>query len=316
MNIWMQAGIGILSNLLGGINQQSHLKLFQEMQQKNLAQLQQTFMPSGEELEKTLYPVLDLEKEFSYPEKETQKFQKMQIADLNLKETLARDLHDNISKMKENFFKENHYEAKTNQKGETELALNEKGKPIIKQGGEEIPQKVARLKYEDLLKKDIFQEQQIEKENFLKQERQNIIVFLETNKNNLKDPSIQNELQKMVILTQKKAQKLKRAQETESAGVDLPSEEMKEFLKEKAEDIYKLEDEQILKQVNSKEGQVLKEYQEKLAKALTQRKEKLQVNILEEKLLKKPQFSAKGDLSDLLPPYLSDILAQMEIYYI
>lgn len=306
MSLFLQLGIGLLMNVIGGMQRQSQMQKFKDMQQQSMQNMQ-NFKFQGQQAMSQIYeqpnalPQLDFETP-PFPQKSAQNFQDMQLEQLAQKENYINKFKADLYDMKGNYFKGNHYEFKD-------------GSPVIKDSGENSAQKTDRLKYEDTLKQDMTQKHLDSKQKFLTQEKQNMLSYLNSNADKLTSPIIQGEIQQRLLETQKKALKLDRQQDVEISKIGLPTAEMVSFLETNLEKFHQMEDEQLEVQQNSQEGKVLQKYQDDLANALSIKKEEIKDIIAEQDLLQQPAYRTTPDLASALPPHLFNALSSdLEIY--
>lgn len=253
-----------------------------------------------------------------FPTGATDRLRDMLFAHMAARENLTNELAGRLLDMKMQFFESLHYETAMGPDGKEQVLLDQNGQPQLMHGKENPGQMAARQDFEESLHLSLTDRQSSEKETFLKEERQQIQNFLHTHRNDLGNPAVQNELQKMILLTQKKALKLKQTQDEEGWKLDLPSEEMKAFVDEEARKLREMEEKQRGIEDGSQEARELIMYQEELNRMLKEEKEQARSQEKDEVFLKGPAEFLKPPppppISEVLPPYLTEALYNMGIY--
>ena len=255
-----------------------------------------------------------------YPEAAFEKLNKMMQDNKDTRNSANQKFNRQLSEMKEKFFENYSYKTEKGEDGKPRLAKDEQGRPQLQQGKETFEQRVARQQHEASVSKSYSEYYNGVKENFLANEKQQIMQFLQTHRNELNNPTIQQELQKMLAESEKKAQKLKREIDSNMLELDLPDEEMRKFAREEKKKLYKMEDEHKKMEDSSAEAHELIMYQDQMNALAIEEKKKLKEASDDEVFIRKPEDLLKPpappSLSELLPPYLVSALYNMGIYAI
>jgi hypothetical protein len=253
-----------------------------------------------------------------FPGSAMDRLRNLMFSHMAAREDGANELANKLLLMKEQFFESHSLETMIGENGKPQVVLDEHGKPRIMEGRENPPQQVARQEYEAAAKDNLNEKHASEKESFLKDEKQQIQTFLQTHRSDLGNPAVQAELQKMILLTQKKALKLQKDHDEESWKVDLPTEEMKAFVDEEGQKLRHMEDEQKNIEDASQDARELIMYQEEVNTLAKEERENQHTKERDEVFLKGPSAFLKPppppSLSEALPPYLTEALYNMGIY--
>jgi hypothetical protein len=253
-----------------------------------------------------------------FPVSAGDRLREMLFAHLAARENFTNELSAKLLDMKEQFFESFHYESTPDQEGKEQVVLDQSGRPQLAHGRENPMQRAARQDYETVLQQAYGDKHAGEKEKFIKEERQQLTNFLQMHKYDLGNPAVQAELQRMILLTQKKALKLQQSQEEESWKLTLPTEEMYTFVDDEAKKLRDMEEKQREVEDGSQEARELIMYQEELNMMLKEERQKAQSQEKDEVFLKGPGAFLKPPtapaLSTVLPPYLTEALYNMGIY--
>lgn len=255
-----------------------------------------------------------------FPESAFERLRNMMESNQQSRDGVSGQLQKTLSGMKEKFFESYSYKTETGPDGKPKLLLDEQGRPQLMQGKENFAQRVARQEHESATKQAYTDFHSNTKESFLGSERQQVMNFLQNHRNELQNPAVQQELQKMLADSQKKGQQLKREQEGQLWELDLPTEEMREVARKELKRLHNMEDEHKKMEDSSAEAHELIMYQEEINAIAVEERKKLQFSEKDEaflqgmdSLLKPP---AEPTLAELLPPYLTEALYNMGIYAI
>ncbi len=313
MQFWSNVGMGSLSGMVAGAGR----GLTSSAQLASLGARLGFGMPGESQAMEN--PSL-LGRAPAYPESSMDRLRNMMAAHNAEREEFTNGLNSKLQDMKDNFFESHSYESMVGQDGKNHVAIYQDGKPRLNDQKETAEGKLARQEYEHFSSEELKGKQSVEKETFLKEEKQQVQNFLQNNRNELGNPAVQNELQKMILLTQKKGPKIQSDQEVEKLKVDLPTEEMKQFVDQEAQKLQEMEKKHQNVEDASQEARELIMYQEEMNSFLKDEKEKLQFAEKDEVFLKGPQEFLKPpqppSLASLLPPYLTEALFNMGIYSI
>ena len=323
-----QMGLGVLANLVSqaansGVNQQGQefLTNFRKsLDETNRAVLRHEDNPFDQ---KTAFQQFDVEAP-PVPEQAAARLGQMQQEHAEERTAFMNDTKDTLQDMKDGFFAFNHLET-NEEKGSDgqahlQVARNEQGQPQVKSGPETQQQRVAREEFETDTRSKLEEKHETQRETLVKEERENVQTFLAQNKPDLGNPAVQGELQKMIMLSHKKAQAMGRQQEEEMLKSDLYSKDQMEVADAKLGQKRQMEERQAEEEDNSPEAQELLGHQQDLAELLRQKRDEVQREKLEQAFLNgPPRFGAQPpdkevDVAEVLPPYLSNALYNMGIY--
>jgi hypothetical protein len=261
-----------------------------------------------------------LNKAPSFPESSMDRLRNMMCNHSAEREEFGNEMGQKLKNMKDGFFESHSFESVMGQDGKPHVTLDQNGKPNLLAQPENPEARVAREEFENYNKTVLTEKQATEKETFLHDEKQQIQNFLQANRNDLGNPSIQGELQKMLLLTQKKGLKIQQDQEAEHMKIDLPTEDMKLFVDDETKKLREMEKKHQNVEDASQEARELIMYQEQVNEFIKDEKEKNQFAEKDEVFLKGPQAFLKPQeppsLAKVLPPYLTEALYNMGIYSI
>jgi hypothetical protein len=326
--MFAQIGLGLLSNMLqGGANrpnaaqtQEAMAHLRNTMSESSQLALRQAEDPFGEGSQ---YPLQNLEGEAPpFPDKAADRLSQRQQANAQERSTFWSETKHNLDDLKTGFFEDHHLRTEPEPDGKEKVALDQQGKPQVQQGKETPQQRVARESFETQRKNETQGRHETERETFVQDEKQIVATFLQNHKPDLGNPAVQSELQKMIMLSHKKALGLTRKQEEESLKLDIYDENSMAVADKKLGDLREMEDRHAKDEDNSPEAGELFQHQQDLGELLRQKREDAKQVALEEQVLKgPPRFdqASQGregdtDVASVLPPYLSNALYEMEIY--
>jgi len=219
--------------------------------------------------------------------------------------------------LKEEFFANNHLDTGKGPDGKSKV-LTQNGKPIVRSGKENAPQKMARMNFESQQKTQMFARHASEKTQFVQQQKGQLLTFLDGNKFQLHNPGIQGELQKIIADSQKKAIGIQERHELEFAKVDLPP--VKEMANKVEADQQKYRDmirKQMEEQKNSPGAMKLADYQQDLVTLLDSKRAEAREQKRAELFLRDPRKMLKNpprqDLAAVLPMNMVIALEQFGI---
>lgn len=322
-----QMGLGILANLVSqaassGVNQQNQQTMAnfrKTMDETNRAILRHEDNPFDQ---KTAFQKFDVEAP-PFPDQAAQRLGQMQSENTTERTAFMDETKDSLRDMKDGFFSFNHLETTEEQgpdgQAHIQVARDDQGKPQVKPGPETQQQRVAREEFEGDNRSKLEEKHESQRESFTQSERDNVQTFLANNKPDLGNPAVQGELQKMIMLSHKKAQAMGRQQEEELIKSDLYTQEQIEVADAKLGQKREMEERHAELEDNSPEAQELLGHQQDLAELLRQKRDEVQREKLEQAFLNgPPRFGPPSkkevDVADVLPPYLSNALYNMGIY--
>ncbi|NDD28198.1 MAG: hypothetical protein EB084_08025 [Proteobacteria bacterium] len=323
-----QMGLGILANMVsqaaaGGMNQQQNQQMMSNLRQTlnegAHAAVHQSQHPWDQ---RSTFQQFEVEAP-PFPDEAAQRLGQMQQDHAAERMGFMDETKDSLRDMKDGFFGFNHLETTEEKPAEgpprQAVALDSQGKPQVKPGPETKAQRVAREEFETTSKAKLEEKHESQRETLVKSERENVQAFLENNKADLGNPAVQGELQKMIMLSHKKAQAMGRQQEEEMLKSDLYSPEQLEVADAKLGQMRSMEERHAELEDNSPEAQELLGHQQDLAELLRQKRDEAKQAKLEEAFLKgPPRFTPPSekavDVAEVLPPYLSNALYNLGIY--
>lgn len=323
--MWAVMGIGLLINTIQGAQQSSQMRAqIAQMQQRTDAMGKSLRSDSALLQHKSPEVKSMVSFDFDAPDFPKQNFdnlQKMQMNHLGERNQMQQNLQQELGSMKEQFFKENHYETRFGSQGKPEVVLKDDGQPQVQKGPEGPEQRLAREGYESSKKAELANKHADQQETFTKKETQNMKQFLAQNANALGDPVRQGELQKMIVESKKKALKLQQDQEDERWKVDLPpSVEIHQKADEALAQFREMEERHAMAEENSEDVQALMAYDQKVAAVLAEKKEEIRAQRQQDNFLMDPRkmmaqvAAPPADFSQQLPGYLTNALFEMGIY--
>ncbi|MCQ2736141.1 MAG: hypothetical protein MJ234_02860 [bacterium] len=254
-----------------------------------------------------------------YPEAAFERLNNMMQNNKQTRNEASQRLNRQLSDMKEQFFENYSYKTEKGEDGKPRVKTDEQGRPQLQNGKETFEQRVARQQFEASTQKSSSQYFANVKENFLANEKQQVMQFLQNHRNELANPAVQQELQQMLTESEKKALKLKRDIDAQMLEMDLPTEDMRKHARTEKKKLDKMEDDHKQMEDSSAEAHELIMYQEEMNVYAMEEKKKLQFAEKDESFLQNPNEFLKpheAKLSDLLPPYLVTSLYNMGIYAI
>lgn len=314
--MFLNMGVGLLANMIGQASAQrqseSMAKQFRTTLNEEARTARQQLTDPFASLDLTTPPA---------PEKATQRLAQQQQTNTEERQTFVATTRDEMKEMKDSFFETRHLETE-DKGGKQEVICREDGKPVVAKGPENKEQRVAREGFETERREETSTKHEDQRQAFVKAEKEDLQAFLQQNKPDLANPAVQQELQKMVMQSHKKALDLTRKQLSEDLKLDAYSEEQLAVVDSKMDDLRQMEDRHALEEDNSQEAQELLGYQQDLAEMLRQKREEVKEQNQQEAFLKgPPRFNQSNqatdketDVAEVLPPYLSNALYNMGIY--
>jgi len=249
-----------------------------------------------------------------FPEEAAEQFEQLQNRHEGERTAFLQQFKQELSEKKEEFFAKNHYETKKTPEGKEEVVLHD-GKPKVEKGPENAAQRVARQAYEMALKSEMFKAHNEEKQQFVKEQKQQLMTFLEDNKFQLTSQGVQNELAKLIMEGQKKALKLQDDHEEEYYKLDLPTNEMKQLVDERMGQYKQMKQQQAWTEENSPQARKLAQYQLDLVALLDAKRAEVRDEKRKELFLLDKKHMMEGppkqDLVTVLP---MNMVAALELY--
>ena len=255
-----------------------------------------------------------------FPESAFERLSNMMSSNQQTREGAFQKTSRELSDMKEKFFESYSYKTEQGADGKPKLAYDQQGRPQLQQGKEQFQQRIARQEHETATKQSYQEYHSNIKDSFLTSEKQHVQNFLQMHRNELGNPAIQQELQKMLAESEKKALKLKKDLDDQLMELDLPTEEMREYARKESKKLREMEDDHKKMEDSTEEARELIMYQEEMNALAMEEKQNLKMTAQDEayfnglsSMLKPP---AEPTLADMLPPYLVNSLYSMGIYAI
>ncbi len=325
--MWAVMGIGMLIQTIQGasqVNQQRQALLKQAaVNQKQLANLRKGAQ-SGLNIKKGAImggPSTSIYVE--YPQKAHDGLQQMQRGNYAERMGLESQMRKDFGQMKDNFFKENHYETNFGSQGKGEVVKDQQGRPKVAKGPETPQHRAARQSFESQQRTQLGAKHSQQTEQFMKSESSKVRSFLGEHAAMLGDPVVQGELQKMVVSGKKRALKIQQDQDDERWKVDMPpTDEVQGAVQLGLNDLRQMEQRHMEAEENSPDHQALLDYQHEFAQVAAREKGKIQTEKQSENFLMDPRkmmamASAPPKpprFDEVLPGYLTEQVFQLGIY--
>lgn len=323
--IWAVMGVGMLVNAIQGNAQAAQQREMNQAQQAESARMMKQMQQQQVAMnENPFQNLLDIQTGLpDYPEENFANLQEMQLGHADARQAFTDELGADLQSAKVAFYDENHLETKVAEDGSHEVALGPDGKPVPKFGGENSDQKMARLTLEGKQKSETADKHSAQKDQFLAKEKENFKEFLAQNREQLNNPYVHGELQRMVVNTKKKSLDLQQNQEDERWRLDAPPDDsIGAKLDAKLADLHDMDRRHLEAEEQSPDAQALMEHDQKVAAILDGHKQKARDEEADEDYMMDPRKmmaaasnrSKPKDLGQQLPAYLSNAMYEMGIY--
>lgn len=324
-------GVGLLINTVQALQGQGEMnQMKSEMESQNAAMMKSlketggfSFAKKGAEVKSTIN--WDFQAP-AFPDKNYKNVQQMQMGHVQERQEATQRLQKEVADMKKEFFGSNHYQTKPGADGKPQVATNEQGQPLLGKGAENADQKLARLQFDNARKTELADRQADQREKFVTSERTSVKEFLAQNKEQLANPYVQGELQKMVVDTKKKALQIAQNHEDERWKVDLPPvAEMAAKVEGGLQQVREMDAQHLQAEENSPDMKALMEHDQQVAAILTEQKDLAQSSKPDEEFLKDPrkqmaaaatQTKVTRDVGEVLPGYLTTALYDLGVYQV
>jgi len=243
-------------------------------------------------------------------------FNAMQTRHLQERRELEEQLRQRFAAFKESFFARYHYETVFEDQGEGRVLPGQDGKPLLKEGAESAQHKAARQLFESSERLKLSPQQDRELNELVQEEAAAIKAFLKQNSSSLRDPQVQKELQKQILMGKMKALKLQREHQDQRFRVDMPpAAESVEMVSLGLQELRRMEDRHIsLEEASSDQRMILEFEGEAVVKMDDPQRPnpvaKAPVSILQRGKSGPP----KQRLEEVFPRYLVALLYQLGIY--
>jgi hypothetical protein len=323
--LWAIMGVGMLFNAIQQNSQNAQMREMQQAQQAETKRMMKSLSAQRESMaDNNMADMLHMQTGLpEFPQENFSNLQNLQLGHADARQAFASQLDSDLQSAKTAFFENNHYETRFGADGRQEVAT-ENGKPLVKDGPETADKKTVRLGYESNLKSELNDKHSSQKEQFLNKERENFKEFLAMNREQLNNPYVQNELQRMVVNTKKKSLELQQNQEDERWRVDMPpSEEIAAKLDSGLKQLREMDQKHVQEEENSPDAQALVEHDQQVAAVLYDRKQQArQEKERNNDFMMDPrrmmaavaQRSQPIDVGQALPSYLSNAMYDLGVY--
>lgn len=324
--MWAMMGIGMLFNAIQGAGQRNQMNEMMQAQQAENAKMMKSMQSQQAAMQETSFTnMLQIQTGLpEYPEENFNNLQEMQMGHLDARQAFTDQLSNDLQSAKTAFFETNHYDTKLGADGRHEVAQNEEGKPNVKDGKENGDQKLARMTFEGQKKAELTDKHTAQKETFISKERENFKEFLAMNRDQLQNPAIQGELQRLVVNTKKKSLELQQNQEDERWRVDMPpSEEIAMRLDTGLKQLRQLDQKHLQAEEDSPDAKALAEHDQQVAAILyDKRRDAQQEKNNDNEFMMDPrkmmavaqQRRQPKDVGEALPSYLTNAMYELGVY--
>lgn len=329
--IWAVMGIGMLINTIQGASMRG------QMSQQRQALDQQMKSLKGE-MDKTTQSLKggtdafksdrigkssSLSIHVDYPEKAFKNLNELQ--NNNMKERMGKEsqLRQDFGKLKEDFFKKNHYATEFGSQGQGKLLTDQNGKPQVKPGAENDMQKMVRHHHESAQRLALANKHGSAMDQLTKQEATKTREFLTDNAHLLADAGVQQELQKMIVSSKKKSLKLQQDQEEERWRSDMPpTDEIQSAVEMGMQDLRQMTQRHVESELQSPDHEAVLNFEQEFASAMADERARAAAQKSDDQFLMDPrkmmQMAKAGPpkkrFDEVLPGYLTSNLFQMGIY--
>lgn len=331
--MWAVMGIGMLINTIQGAKVQRHLNQQQQALQQQSKILQGEMDRTAESLKgrsekpraTSISKGPNLSIHVEYPEQSYKNLNKLQSQNFKERTNVESKLRQEFGKLKENFFKENHYETEFGKQGKGRVVTTKDGKPRVKPGPETPPQQMVRQHHESATRLKLADLHGKQMDSMTQDEATKTKQFLADNLGLLSDAGVQQELQKMIVSSKKRSLKLQQDQDEERWKADMPpTKEIQEAVEIGLKDLRQLEQRHVESEIESPDHQAILDYEQEFAAAIAEEKTKIAATKPDESFLMDPrkmmQQAQSGQsrqperFDEVLPGYLTANLFAMGIY--
>lgn len=322
-------GVGFLISTIQSMSQQGEMnQMRSQMDSQNAAMMKSLKDSANFSVAKAPAPKTKSTFDFDtppFPEKNFGNLQQMQMKNAQARIDSTNKLQQEMHDMKNDFFGENHYETKEGPNGKPELAMNEHGQPQVAKGPEKPDQKMARLTFEQTKKAQLADTHSEQRQKFMQTEKEKVTEFLTKNREQLGNPAVQAELQRVVVDGKKKALQLQQSQEDERWRVDMPpSQEMANHMSQNLQQLHQMDNKNVEAEEQSPDAMAIMEHDQKVSAILGEQKENAKQGHKEEEFLKDPRkmfasavaSRAPIDVGDKLPGYLTNAVYELGVYQV
>ena len=326
--MWAVMGVGMLFNAIQGNAQNARMREMMATQQAETQKMLKSMQTQSKAMNEVSFDkMFELQTGMpEFPEKSFANLQNMQAEHMEARQAFSDQLNQDLQSAKTAFFEGNHYETKLGAEGRPEVATNDKGEPQVGQGKENSDQRVARATFENQKKSELNEKHSLQKEQFVNKERENFKEFLAMNREQLNNPYVQGELQRMVVNTKKKSLDLQQGHEEDRWRVDMPpSEEIAVKLDTGLKQLREMDQKHIEAEENSEDTKTLVDHDQKVAAILYEERQSARQERQQEdnftmdprKMMAAAQRrNEPRDVGEVLPSYLTNAMYDMGIYQV
>ena len=329
--IWAVMGIGMLINTIQGAKVRGQMAKQNQALQQQFNQVKQEMARTSKSLKGGLDNFksdrigksADLSIHVEYPEQSYKNLNNLQKN--NLKQQMGKEsqMRQDFNKVKEDFFKKNHYETEFGSQGKGRLLTDKNGKPKVRQGPESSQHQMVRQHHESSQRLKLANKHGQQMDSLTKQEAAKTKTFLGDNAALLADAGVQAELQKMIVTSKKKALKLQQDQDDERWKSDMPpTKEIQEAVELGLQDLRQMQQQHVESEMQSPDHQAILDYEKEFAAAVAEEKNRLASERSDDNFLMDPRRMMaraksgppKQRFDEVLPGYMTASLFQMGIY--
>jgi hypothetical protein len=327
--IWAVMGIGMLINTIQGAKMRSKVNQQGAVLQQQMNQVRAEMGRTNESLKggldnfKPRFWGPNLSIHVDYPEQAYKNLNQMQQKHLQERNQMEGKLRQSFSQNKENFFKSHHYQTRFGEQGKGQVLTDRSGKPLLAKGAESPEHRAVRQHFESSQRLSLSDKHGKQLESLVKQEASQVKAFLNEKAALLGDAGVQQELQKMIVSSKKKALKLQQDQDEERWRVDMPpNKEIQEAVGVGLQEVRQMEARHVEFEETSPDHQAILQYERDFATAMADERARAAARKDENRFLMDPrkmrqramQGPPRRRFDEVLPGYLTASLFQMGIY--
>lgn len=327
MAIWAVQGIGLLINTIQGLSAQKQQQAqLNQMAQQNMAQSAKlkagmdkgglNIKPGG------IMGGPSTSIHVNYPEQAYDNLHKLQTGNLGERMGLESNLRKDFGELKNSFFKDNHYKTEFGAQGKGQLVLDEAGKPQIMKGPETADHRAVRENFEAQNRLALANKHAEAMDAFTKGEAEKCKQFLQNNQGQLQDPSVQAELQKMIVAGKKKSLKMQQDHDDERWRADMP-EEIHGEMQMGMNQLRDMEKRHVESEETSPDHQKILDFNREFANEMADQRAALAAKKDENNFLMDPRkmmamatAAPKQRFDEVLPGHLTESLFQLGVYQV
>lgn len=325
--MWALMGVGMLFNAIQGNAQAAQAREMQQSQQAETQKMLKSMQAQQASMNETPFSqMMEIQTGLpEYPDENFNNLHNMQMGHVDARTAFAEQLDSDLQSAKTAFFEGNHYETQLGADGRPRVATDENGQPKVKLGAENQESKLARATFESERKAETQDRHLAQKEQFLNKERENFKEFLAMNREQMHNPYVHGELQKMVVASRKKSLDLQQKQEDEMWRVDMPpSEEIAAKLDSGLKQLHQMDQQHLKAEEESPDAKALAEHDQQVAAILYDHKQRAQqekANSEADFMMDPRKMMAAAqtrkqpkDIGQSLPSYLTNAMYELGVY--